>query len=126
MPVEYKIDTNRKLIIGKGFGEIKHRDLTKIVQDIVAHPDYDSGYNELWDIREATKLMSFFEQTISRVESECEVRKITTPNREAIIVANSLQFGIARQYAILAEKIPLHVEVFFNYERGLSWVMEEE
>ncbi len=90
MPVEFKIDNQRKLIIGRGYGEITHTQLKSVVQDMVKSEDYSPTLNEIWDIREASKVMTFFDQTIERVETEQATRGIHTPNREAIIVANSL------------------------------------
>ena len=125
MSINFEIDTARNLIIGKASGKVSHEDLEEIVKQMVNHPNYNSCYNEIWDIREVDEIKTFFEQTDARIEKEKEIRGIKSPNREAIIVSNDLQFGTARQYAILAEKIPLIVEVFYDYNKALEWVLEK-
>ncbi len=125
MSLKFDIDTARKLIVGKATGMISHEDLEEIVDQMVKHPEYDSSFNEIWDIREVDKVETFFEQTDNRIDKEKEIRGIQKPNREAIVVSNVLQYGTARQYAILAEKIPLFVEVFYDYEKALQWGLEE-
>ncbi|MFH1852053.1 MAG: hypothetical protein ABIA75_06875 [Candidatus Neomarinimicrobiota bacterium] len=125
MSVEFHIDIERKLIIGQVSGEVEHQELQDVVQEMVRHPDYDPTFNEIWDIRKVIKVKSFLKQTMARVENEHRIRRIKTPNREALIVKNTLQHKIASLYAVLAENIPLKVEVFYDYERGLRWVSEE-
>ncbi len=126
MSLKFNVDTKQKLIVGEASGTISHEELEEIVKQMVKHPEYDSSFNEIWDIREVDKVETFFEQTDNRINKEKEIRGIQKPNREAIVVSNILQYGTARQYAILAEKIPLFVEVFYDYEKALQWVMEKE
>ncbi len=123
MPIEFRIDKERKLIVGRGYGAVSHKDLLDIVNQMVMHPDYKPSFNEIWDIREVDDLVTLFEQTSERVENELSVRKLNKPNREAIVVSNTVQYGSAMQYAALAQKIPLVVEVFYDYDIALEWVM---
>ena len=67
MPVEFQIDSERRLIIGKGYGYIDHNSLVQIVRKMVSHPQYDPSFNEIWDIREVTDLDTFLDQTEMRV-----------------------------------------------------------
>lgn len=125
MSIKFEIDTKRELIIGKASGKVSHEDLKEIVKQMVNHPNYNPSYNEIWDIREVDEIKTFFEQTDERIEKEKEIRGIKSPNREAIIVSNELQYGTARQYAILAEQIPLIVKVFYDYDKAFEWVLEK-
>lgn len=125
MSVEFKIDSKQKLIIGIASGQLTHKDLLNIVDELVRHPDYDPTFNEIWDLRKVSELKTFFGETRQRVENEKALRKLKKLNRDALVVANQTHYGIARQYALLAQSIPLDVEIFFDFKEAMKWVREE-
>jgi hypothetical protein len=125
MSIEFKIDPKQKLIIGKASGQLNHKDILDIMDAMVKHPDYEPNYNEIWDLREVIDLKTFFGETRQRVENEKALRKLKNPNRDALVVANPIHYGIARQYAFLAESIPLDVEIFYDFKEAMKWVCED-
>lgn len=125
MAIEFKIDSKQKLIIGEASGQLNHKDLLDIIDTLVKHPDYEPNYNEIWDLRKVNDLKTFFGETRQRVENEKVLRKLKKPNRDALVVANQVHYGIARQYALLAQSIPLDVGIFYDFKEAMKWVCED-
>jgi|ERR1700690_4345168 len=128
MPARHKIDDNKRLITTVWFGEAVDSELidalTKYQRDIKSQPDY-FAYNEIVDFSQASsfKLSTQGIMTLAHIATNADIQGIKT--KLAIVVNNSLAFGLGRMYVIYRSLVPSglkEVRVFMNYRDALEWI----
>jgi hypothetical protein len=120
MPVTYQIDKSRRLATIVGSDEIDLAAARSIVARLSKDPDCDCSLNILIDVTEMATdptpaqvrtLVSWFHPRPSR-----------NANKVAIVVANSLHFGMARMASLLSEAQNAEVHAFLEMEKALAWL----
>jgi hypothetical protein len=119
MPITYTIDYDQKLITEVWTGEIRAVDLAEHWQRYLGNPDVLAIRRTIADLRQAVILfngsdMNYLIHTL--VQPVLAGRDWKT----AIVIEKSLQFGMSRQYQVLAEKYSKDA-IFYSIEEARSW-----
>lgn len=88
------------------------------------HPDYQTGFDELWDLTEVEHI-DMPTGTIRAVASkEAKTRALHEPARAAIVVTTPLLVGLARMYQTYSEieGTNLEIELFDTLDAARQWI----
>jgi len=122
MPVDYKIEADKRLVIVRYYGHLKLEEVIAIRQKGASDPDFDPAYNIIDDIS-AVESSDINYEMIQRVAAQSVAKKGV---RRALIVQTDLQRGMAKIYKVLSESVGHHFEIFEDYKAGMDWVMGSE
>lgn len=118
MPAGFQIDAERGLIVSQASGVVTEDDLrehqTKLRQD----PDFDPGYDQLWDFRDVTEISVSSEA----IRDLARARSFDPGARRALVAVSDVGFGVARMFAALHDDAPEEVQVFRSVEEARDWL----
>jgi hypothetical protein len=121
MPITYTIDPEKKLITEVWDGEISDKCLAAYWREYLADPAVLAIRRTLVDLRHANILFS-------GADLDFLIRSIVLPVlkdrdwKTAIVVENSTQFGVSRQYHVFADCYSKDA-IFHNLEDAQSWLL---
>ena len=129
MPIEYRIDHDRKLVVAKGRGTVTDPDVFGYQRDVWSRNDV-AGYDELIDMSEVEHI------AVPSVNRVCELASLSATmdavspaSKLAIIAPENLAFGLGRMYATYRELDPRsrkRVEVFRSVGEALVFLGVKE
>ena len=130
MPIEYRIDHERRVIIAKGKGAFTSEDMFQYQHEAWSQPGV-AGYNELVDMTDVTEIVDPSVDDIRRlVELSASMDPPDSHARFAIAAPNKLMFGLGRMYEAYRELQPQStkvVRVFKTVREAMDFLgLEEE
>lgn len=88
-----------------------------------ADPDFDPTFSQLMDFTHVTQVLL----TPADVKQLAISNIFSKESRRAFLVANDLEFGLARMYEILRENAGERgIRVFRSLEEALDWVLSRQ
>lgn len=118
MPADYLIDVDRKLVISRAWGAVTDYDVREHHQSLRTDPLFDPTYRQLVD-------MSGITDDLLGIETKREVSgdPIFTPGvRRAWVASGDYAFGMARMYAVAAERQGQTIGVFRASSEAEEWL----
>ncbi len=98
MPLRFRIDHNRRLVIARGYGVLTHQQIFRYQHEVWSNPDVD-GYNELMDFTKVKKIdLPSAEKIQELAELAADMDNPFTPSKFAIIAPGDEAFGLSRMY----------------------------
>jgi len=129
MPIEYRIDHERRVIIAKGKGTFTSEDMFRYQQEAWSQPGV-AGYNELVDMTEVTEIVDPSVENVRRlVQLSASMDPPDSHARFAIASPNKLMFGLGRLYETYRELDPKStkaVRVFKTVREAMEFLGLEE
>jgi len=127
MPIEYRIDHDRRRVVAHGTGTVTTEDIYAYQHEVWARPEV-SGFDQLVD-------MSTADHIDAPVPSADGMRDLAAlaagmdhpvqPSRFAIVAPGDLAFGLGRMYSTYRELEPRStkaVRVFRTMDEALAWL----
>ncbi len=122
MPISYRIDRKRRLVLTTAIGTLTDEELVSHKRALIADPEFGPGMRELSDVRAIEGL----------TVTPDGVRKMAALDREhterlgdywlAIVAPADATFGTARMYQMLTESNLEHIGVFRGLEEARVWL----
>jgi len=123
MPCRYRIDRDQRLVEVVIDGVISDEDIVELAERMRADPALRPDDRHLVDARRASGL----EVSNETVRLLAHTEPLFVPGvRRAIVVATSLEFGLARMFQMLGEDRSGQVGVFRDMDEALAWLGMEE
>ena len=123
MPVFYKIDKERGLVLTTGSGVFTMADCLGHQAKLVQDPDFDPTFSQLMDLTE----VETFEVTINDVRKLAQPKIFSPESRRAILVSNDYAFGAARVFEALRDiSGEKGIRVFRDLDEALDWILFTE
>jgi hypothetical protein len=98
MPLGFRIDHNRRLVIARGYGILTHQQIFRYQHEVWSNPDVD-GYNELLDFTGVAKIdLPSGEKIQQLAELAADMDNPFTPSKFAIVAPADEAFGVSRMY----------------------------
>ena len=120
MPIEYTIDLSRRLIRATIVGNFTTEEALACVGGAVAEVG-EKGFNILSDHREigtpATR-----EQLEAMIGKLSALRSTVAGANWAVVVGKPSSYGMMRMLRVLAQRVPIRVEIFESMEEAESWL----
>lgn len=125
MPISYRIDTERNLVLAKGDGIINDADLLEFRRQLVSDPAFHPNMRELTDFRDVEKHEHNLEGLNKFLEQEKKYAdRLGRDYRIAIVTSSDLHFGFSRMYiAGVSDMLP-EVQVFRDIDEAETWLFE--
>lgn len=121
MSVRHEIDACAGLIAVHLSGNITAAEILGYFGELAADPALRPNLGVLADCREVTGVPTFAELgTVAAAEPRTP--STLRPTRAAVVVSSLLLFGIARQFAALAEPTGIRVTPFYDAEEARRWL----
>jgi len=128
MPVEYRIDPARKLVVATPRGTLTAPDLFGYQKEVWTRPELQT-YSELVDMRDVGKILY---ESPERVREVAAYSATMDPpqggTKLAIVAAGDETFGLARMYQSYREANPRssrRVRAFRTMPEALAWLFPE-
>ena len=122
MPVSFKIDKERKLVICTVFGELVDADGPTGQRLLLEDPDFDPSFSQLLDLTQVTKV----DMDAETVRTLARTSVFSSDARRALVANSAVLFGFARMFELLREPVGgAPVQVFRSREEALHWLLEE-
>jgi hypothetical protein len=125
MPIEYRIDHDRKLVLAKGRGTMTDQDVFGYQRDVWSRDDV-AGYDELVDMSEVEHIAL---QSVDRVRQlaslSASMDAASLTSKLAIIAPQDDAYGLGRMYAAHREldtRSRKRVEVFRSAKEALAFL----
>lgn len=120
MPLDYRIDVARRLVLSTGQGRVTFADVKAHQDRLLSDPHFDPSFNQLNDLVAVTHLVVSGEQGRNLAS-----RHVFSPaSKRAIVAVNPHVFGLSRlmqTYHSLVEG-GSDVRVFSNLDAALEWL----
>ncbi|MCK6474306.1 MAG: hypothetical protein L6R28_21520 [Planctomycetes bacterium] len=128
MPIEYRIEHERRLVIATGSGSVTHMDIMTYQRACWTRGDVQ-GYDELVDF---TAVRELGPSSVESVREIAEVAVTMDPpeggSKFAIVAPDDLAFALGRMYEVYREMVPgskKEVAVFHTLEEAFAWLGKE-
>ena len=124
MSFTYRIDAEQGLMFLTAEGEVTQAERVETMRAWMADPKFRPGLNTLFDVSQSTSTPSLNElkELIGLVARQsAAIGKI----KLAIFASRAITFGVARQFATLADPGPLEVQVFGSRDDALAWLHKD-
>ncbi len=122
MPITYRIDGARKVVLTKAEGVLTDADLRAHVVTLLSDADVRPEFNELIDLREVTELevseRGFGEVVKAILDAEQQVQESKT----ALVASNRDPEDVSRFSALLRASVPATVELFHELAAARAWL----
>jgi len=98
VPIEYRIDHSRRLVLARGTAAVTDADIFGYQREVWSRPDV-AGYDELVDMRE-TKSIAFVSASRLRelAAVSAAIDPAERPSKLAVVAPQDLAFGLGRTY----------------------------
>ena len=121
MPVDFKIDTERRLIVATVFDEISDTDIIEALNASVSDPDFEPGFNVLSDHTRITRPITT-EQVKLMVGHMESLSDHLAGARWAIVTNSPASYGMMRMLSVFAERVPIELQVFRDADEANKWL----
>lgn len=129
MPIEYRIDHDRRLVLARGSGHFTAEDMFGYQNEVWSRPEV-AGYSELIDMRPVEKIVHPSPQRIKDLAAVSAQMDAPLGNSKfAIVASDHLAFGLGRMYQAfreMDERSTKKVATFRTMEEALHWLAEGE
>ena len=123
MPIDYRIDHDRKLVLAKGRGTVTGQDVFGYQRDVWSRDD-TAGYDELVDMSEVEHIALPSVDRVRQLASlSADMDTPSLASKLAIIAPQNVAFGLGRMYATYRQmeaRSRKHVEVFRSRREALA------
>lgn len=128
MPIEYTIDVARGFIYTRGWDSIGDTEYRAYITNLFADGAMRPGMKQLTDWRAVTHIdvtaetMRATAETIRAFVERQRHQPNFTSSQLAIVVAQTVVYGMARMYQILSEEHDPHIGVFRDIDEARAWL----
>ena len=125
MPIEYRIDHERRLVMAKGTGTFTSEDVFGYQRDVWSRPDV-AGYDELVDMSQVESIAQPSADRVRELAKLSAGMDARSPASRFVIVAPAeLAYGLGRMYEAyrnLDDRSTKKVSVFRSLEGALAFL----
>ncbi len=125
MPIKYRIDRERRLVLAKGHGVLTLKDILGYQEDVWSHPEL-SGYNELVDMSGVEHIASpSIEGVRGLAKLSAGMDTDLLASRFAIVAPTDLAFGLGcmyEAYRSINKRSTKQVGVFRSLAEALAFL----
>ena len=122
MPLTYRIDAARRLVLTHATGVLTDADLLAHKERLVHDPAFDPGMSQLSDIRNIERL----DVTAAGVQAMVDHDNSNAPRRHghrmALVVPADEAFGMARMYQLMHHNEEENIGVFRTISEAEAWL----
>ena len=116
------VDIARGLIVTRATGVLTFEDVLSARAQAQANPNFNAGYNDLFDLREVTEIRISGAEMARIAATSVLARGVC----RAFVVTTQVQYGMARMFSGLAEPHDQNVFVFRDLAVAEAWLSSRQ
>jgi hypothetical protein len=125
MPIDYRVDHERRLVLAEGRGAVTAEDIFAYQREAWSRADVN-GYDELVDMTGAEKIVEPSSDGMRRLAAmSAQTDPPSGGTRFAIVAPQDFAFGLGRMYEAyraLNKRSTKQIAVFRNREEAVRWL----
>jgi len=124
MPCEYRIDSDRRLVITSASGEVSLEEVVAHQKRLESDPQFSPDFDQLLDCRSATNI-----HIAAQEAREIAQRKLfSRTSKRALVASIPVVFGIGRMLQAYNEMSPAGSvpAVFYDMKAALTWLQRTD
>ena len=122
MSLNVTVDVTRGLIVTRATGVLTFEDVLSARAQAQANPNFNAGYNDLFDLREVTEIRISGAEMARIAATSVLARGVC----RAFVVTTQVQYGMARMFSGLAEPHDQNVFVFRDLAVAEAWLSSRQ
>ena len=122
MSLNVTVDVARGLIVTRATGVLTFEDVLSARAQAQANPNFNAGYNDLFDLREVTEIRISGAEMARIAATSVLARGVC----RAFVVTTQVQYGMARMFSGLAEPHDQNVFVFRDLAVAEAWLSSRQ
>jgi hypothetical protein len=119
MPVDYKIDTSKKMVFSMAYGNLTDQDVLANLDKLCNDPDFDPSFSQLIDCTNVTHIDELSNEAIYTLADR---NPFGLGSLRAIVAPQNPEFNTFRIYELLTTVHPDVVVVFKNMEDAYEFL----
>jgi hypothetical protein len=129
MPLNYRIHTERRLVVARGSGVLKDEEVFTYQLEVWSRPEV-AGFDELVDMTNVTRiLLPSIERVRDLAELSANMGQSAPRSKLAVVAPDDLAFGLGRMYEVARESAAPRVKpvsIFRTMPEALAWLGIED
>jgi hypothetical protein len=126
MPISYRIDPERGLVLVEAHGVLTTEDHLDFRAGLVKDPLFRPNLKELADFRSVERQELTTEGYHRFIDQEIQLRPLYKGYRRAIVTHSDLHFGFTRKFMAEMSDAGSDVKVFRDIQKAEDWLFGEE
>jgi hypothetical protein len=118
VPATYRIDRSLKTIFSAGTGVVTDADLRDHQRTVLADPEFDPRFDQIWDLQQVEDV----DVSNEALRSLAESRSYSSESKRAIVAPRDVVYGMARMFEMLHEEAPETFRVFRTDREARAWL----
>ena len=119
MPICYKIDKDRKLVLSTGSGFVTKMEALAHQDQVLNDPDFDPSFSQLADFAQLTNT----DIGMSDLGTFAQRDAFSISSRRAIIVSGDIAYGFAKIFELYRQLAGAHgIRVFRTSDEAWNWL----
>lgn len=121
-PIEFHVDTKKRLIVWRTAGRIAPDEVDKMRQELNEQANFKEGWNALLDLRSQANALSpeYMRQFAQNLPT------FHYPVKWAIVVGTTVGQGMAHMFSILVEEKNVWARLFERIEDAEAWLADDD
>ena len=124
MPISFRYDSDRDLILSTFSGFVSQQDLLGFIDSVHANEHFRTTANELIVTENTTGTDMDADLLLLITQRSQELSQKIPDKKIALVPTSELDFGFARMYKTMAEKTLWQIEIFRDRDEALVWLQE--
>jgi len=123
MALKYQILPERNLIVFTVDGSVTIEDFFETWDKVLADEEFIRGMDSLWDVRNGSfsavtgeHLYSVGDTILRDIDRRGDNYKV------AFVVQGQLDYGVARIFQAISQRLPCETEIFHDYDEAMGYV----
>jgi hypothetical protein len=117
MPVDYRIDSERRIVFSTGTGAVTVQEILAYQQRLRQDPAFSADFNQLFDYR----TVSAEQLRTTDIQGLAETDVFSPGSRRAFVVSEDVTFGLARMFEMFRDSNE-RIVVFRNINEARRWL----
>jgi hypothetical protein len=124
MPIRYKIERDRRLVISTGWDTLTFDEIMVHREQMTHDPDFDPAFNQLADVSAVADL----EVSIDEAKELASRNLFSRKSKRAFVATKPVIFGMLRLMEVYHEisVAPEQVAIFHDRDEAMKWLDAEE
>lgn len=118
MPITYRIDISRGLVLARVLGSINPEGAVAHLHALGEDPDFEPSFDLIFDLTESTGSRA----TPAQLRAVIEASPFGSGSRRAAVVSEDYAYGMARMYEVYVEDLGGEFQVFRSLEEARAWL----
>lgn len=117
MPVNYRIDHDKKAVFTTLEGTLTDEEMIDIQERLRTDPEFNPDYSHLIDCRQVGELKG----TVGGIQTITSSDMFSAESHRAFVVPNDAAYGFSRMFQIYRQEGPEKTAVFRDFDEAVLW-----